>query len=178
MTFCTECDGGWVRTPDPAGRADFSRCRICLGTTVVQTSTSTSSRKNNVSNTERDLYEHIRRNLPLLDWQRIESDTGMGIPDCSYVEGWAELKTTDGWKVTFRPNQPGWILRRTRRGGRVRVVIRQMGAGRDVLWVVPGLWVRQLAEGGLQAMDSTVPRWSGGPSQWPWPAVQAALQSP
>jgi len=133
-----------------------------------------------MSNKESELYQELRRHLPLLDWQRIETDMGNGVPDTCYVEGWAELKTTDGWAVTVRPQQVGWISRRVRRGGRVHVVVRQKGAGRDSLWIVPGLLVRQLAEGGLRAMEPAVPavpRWHGGPGQWDWRAVQEALQS-
>lgn len=130
-----------------------------------------------MSNTESELYQILRRHLPMLDMCRIETDMGDGVPDVNHVHGWTELKTTNGWKVQLRPAQIGWISRRVRRGGRVTVVVRQQGSGRDSLWVVPGSLVRELAEGGLHRMetDLSVTQQDGCPDEWDWGAIRDAL---
>lgn len=128
--------------------------------------------------TEAELYQTLRKSLPDLDWQRIEVDLGSGVPDCSYTQGMAELKVTDGWKISFRTHQPAWISRRVRRGGRVRIIVRQGGAGRDVLWVLPGRTVLTLEEQGLRGPDvEALGKWPGGPRQWNWDEIRAAMLS-
>lgn len=93
----------------------------------------------------------IRANLKGWDLQRIESGlTGLGIPDLNYChagrEGWVELKQTKGWVVGIRPDQVGWIERRVRHGGRVTVMVRQGGLGRDCLWVLAPSSIRLLRD--------------------------------
>ena len=64
--------------------------------------------------------------------------TSLGIPDSNYlsktgVEGWVEFKWTDGWAVTLRDMQVGWLLRRARYGGRCWVAVRRLLSRRSSL---------------------------------------------
>jgi len=134
----------------------------------------------------------LRRGLPppLFDWQSVETGgTGGGVPDANFcsrgVEGWIECKATDGWAVTIRPAQCGWILRRRRAGGRVLIAVRQRHDGGpirglpvDWLYVLSGDVVRELKTGGLlhpAVVAGTLGRWRGGPSKWDWTAVGRVL---
>jgi len=84
-----------------------------------------------VSKINGGLRQLFRAKLPGFDWVSIESgSTGGGIPDSNYcvrtnditgIEGWIEHKQTDGWAVTLRPEQVGWIAR--------RVALRRSGVG-------------------------------------------------
>lgn len=63
--------------------------------------------------TEKDLYAKLKRTLPHVDFQRIETMTKSGIPDLSYcfpdgIEGWIELKI--GIPL-LRPSQVSWHTR-------------------------------------------------------------------
>ena len=119
----------------------------------------------------------LRGNLPG-HWQRIESGlTGGGIPDMNYcidgIEGWVENKQTQGWAVRIRPDQIGWIFKRTLNGGRVWIAVRRK---HEELWLVPGSLVRVLASEGLRNLE--VDTWTGGPRQWDWNAILDRLRRP
>jgi hypothetical protein len=106
----------------------------------------------------------FRQNLRQAQWTAIETGaTSQGVPDHEYVfpgghQGWVEFKSTNAWAVRLRPEQIGWLLRRSRLGGRCFVaVVRQGhelslidGAKADVLGasglkaVVPVLWLPEL----------------------------------
>lgn len=131
-----------------------------------------------IDNTEAILYQLLRHSLPDLDFQRIETEMGGGVPDTSYTQGMCELKKTLGWQLKFRPHQPAWIARRARRGGRVRIVTRQTGMDRDVLWIHAGSSVLLLEEHGLGSkLVPCLGAWRGGPRSWDWDAVRAAMIS-
>jgi len=122
----------------------------------------------------------FRKNLPEVHFQRVESGlTGLGIPDLNYcyrgIEGWIENKRTAGWKVTMRPEQIGWIERRTRAGGRVFIAVRR---DEDELWLLKGCAARHLIEpGALKRLPprTLVGRWDGGPGRWPWASITKLL---
>jgi hypothetical protein len=70
------------------------------------------------------------------DFQRVENMVGTGMPDVNYciegVEGWIELKQTQGWPRFshkplvldhYTPQQRLWHRRRTSAGGRVYVML-------------------------------------------------------
>lgn len=115
--------------------------------------------------------------------------TGQGIPDTNFcvsgIEGWVEYKATDGWAVTLRPEQIGWIERRLRHGGRVLIAVRRRHAGGprlgqpvDELHLLPGHVARLARIGGLRApevLEAALGRWCGGPSRWDWSSVAEAL---
>ena len=112
-------------------------------------------------------------------WQSVESGgTGLGIPDSNYcikgIEGWVEFKQTKGWAVRMRPEQIGWIFKRTLEGGRVWVAVRRK---EEELWLVPGSSVRVLASEGLQGLDEAY-IWTGGPRLWDWSAILEKLLLP
>lgn len=140
----------------------------------------------------------FRKHLPHFDWQSVETGgTGRGVPDSNYcfggVEGWVEFKSTDGWTVTLRPEQIGWIARRTRCGGRVWIAVRRRTEGgprspaTDDLWLIPGALAVTARQGGLRAVHGRpgVRVWSSdapngaplGPATWQWAAVADTLLS-
>lgn len=131
------------------------------------------------------------------DWTSVETGgTGRGVPDSNYcariatdfvqgpgftgVEGWVEYKQTTGWACTLRPEQIGWILRRTMHGGRVFVATRRRHGGHsrsgpvDELFIHQGEHVRELRDGGLLGTPWLY-RQDGGPSVWDWEAVRRIL---
>lgn len=129
----------------------------------------------------------LRAHVPSAAWTAIETGgTGLGIADCNYlfrggVEGWIECKATDGWAVTFRPEQIGWLSRRVRYGGRAWVAVRRRHGGGprrgpavDELWLVPACNVAALARDGLQCVP-TAAAWHGGPARWDWAAFAQAI---
>lgn len=138
------------------------------------------------------LRQLFRDHLPGVHWQSVETGgTGRGIPDsngcCDGVEFWVEFKQTDGWSVTLRPEQIGWIERRTRHGGRVWIAVRRRHAGGvrrgtsvDELYLLPGRLARAARLNGLRS-DALGPHllgpMTGGPSRWNWDAVAEALRS-
>lgn len=131
----------------------------------------------------------FRKNLPKIDWQPIESPlTGGGIPDSNGCAGpntefWIEFKQTDGWLVKFEPEQPAWIYRRYRHGGRVWIAIRRwhdggprIGLPVDDLYLIYGGHVLELVQSGLRIEEQFVTgHWRGGPSRWDWDAVGRLL---
>jgi hypothetical protein len=123
-------------------------------------------------------------------WTTIE--TGLvtqGVPDTNYisdggVEGWCECKATDGWKVKFRPMQVGWHERRYRMGGRTWIAIRRQtrggprqGAAVDELYLVPGCYVIELRDQGIDCGRAQF-MGDGGPERWRWRDVRRALLGP
>lgn len=123
------------------------------------------------------LRQLFRAKLPG-HWQSIETGlTGRGTPDANYcidgVEGWVEFKMTKGWAVKMRPEQIGWIFKRTLNGGRVWIAVRRKD---DELWLVPGSMVRTLASEGLKGL--LVDTWSGGPRLWDWSSILDRLRMP
>lgn len=140
----------------------------------------------------------FRKHLPQFDWCTVESGTtGRGIPDSNYcarksknghsdgVEGWIEYKATSAWAVTLRPEQVGWIARRTRYGGRVYIAVRRrhtggkrLGAAVDQLWLFKGVWAARAKQDGLRgAWTEMAEVWHGGPTRWDWDAVARTLTS-
>jgi hypothetical protein len=134
----------------------------------------------------------FKENLERLHFhmQSVETGgTGQGICDTNFcrdgVEGWIEYKWTDGHAVTLRPEQIGWIERRTRCGGRVLIAVwraHEGGARRgspvSELYLLPGHLARQARLGGLRdpsVRSALLGLWQGGPSRWNWPEVAEAL---
>lgn len=113
----------------------------------------------------------------------------MGVPDLNFcidgVEGWVEMKQTDGWAVTLEPEQVSWLFRRHRNGGRVFVAVRRWhdggprrGPACDELWLLRGQYAPDLKTLGLKwAMTSPalLGRWCHGPARWDWDAVRSIL---
>ena len=140
-----------------------------------------------------DLRPLFRAHMPHFDWNSVETGaTGGGVPDSNYccggVEGWIEFKQTTGWTVPLRPVQVGWILRRTRHGGRVLVGLRQRASpgpqreARDRLWLLAGSSARELKQMGVSdhqrlPVGTVLNWWDGGPAGWDWAAVSDMLLS-
>ena len=144
------------------------------------------------------LRQIFRKHLRDVHWCTIESPlTEGGIPDTNFcadgVEGWIECKKTEGWAVTLRPLQVGWLLRRSRAGGRALVAVRRRcpagprSPAADELWLLAGAAARELKAHGLPRTDGVrwrsppwppathLGRWAGGPRGWDWPAVRRVL---
>lgn len=131
----------------------------------------------------------FRDNLPTFHWQSVETGgTGLGVPDSNYcrlgAEGWIEFKATQGWTVTLRPAQVGWIDQRCRAGGRVWIAVRRTvasGARRDAadqLWLIAGCHARLAKTGGLKVLleeDAVTGVWDGGPRRWDWDEIHGHL---
>lgn len=75
------------------------------------------------------VYEPLKRNLPEIDWQRIENVVGTGVPDingcANGIEFWIEAKIGTSGAFEIRPAQIAWLTRRYNRGGRVFVAVRE-----------------------------------------------------
>ena len=75
---------------------------------------------------ESKLYEELRKALPNVHFQRIETNVGLGIPDvngcCKGIEFWLELKVSSGTALRLSKFQKSWIIRRGREGGRVFIL--------------------------------------------------------
>jgi hypothetical protein len=135
-----------------------------------------------------DLRAIFRRRLPTFDWLSIETAlTEAGVPDANGcingTEVWVEHKKTLGWTVTLRPAQVGWILRRTRAGGRVFIAVRRMSLpgkrrkAADELWLIKGAYAREAKTLGLKGLpgEAVCGVWHDGQSHWRWDAVAVAL---
>ena len=75
---------------------------------------------------ESKLYQELRKALPNVHFQRIETNVGLGIPDvngcCKGIEFWLELKVSSGTALRLSKFQKSWIIRRGREGGRVFIL--------------------------------------------------------
>jgi len=121
----------------------------------------------------------FRQNLPMVHWISVETGvTDPGVPDlngCAQnVEFWIECKATKGWAVTLRPEQIGWLDRRTRAGGRTFVAVRRHCDPRvrttkeaDEIWLYPGHLARRLKLLGLRN-NPPLAHFTGGPANWDW----------
>lgn len=118
----------------------------------------------------------FRRNLSSWHWQSIESSmTGMGIPDSNYchlgAEGWVEFKAASGLAVRVSPMQIGWLLRRSRAGGRCFVAVRR----RQELFMFRGEQAADLVRPGALRDVLPLGQWDRGPARWDWEAVGTIL---
>ena len=128
------------------------------------------------------LRQEFRKHLKKVHWVTIESRfTESGIPDFNgcyqAIEFWLEMKTTKHWTVKIRPKQVGWILARSRHGGRVFIAIRRKNRNDDELWLIHGVAVRILRQFGLADLpdEAIAGHWSGGPAKWDWNQVLSFL---
>ena len=139
-----------------------------------------------------NLRQLFREKLPEVHWQAIETGgTGRGVPDSNGCwrgrEFWVEYKRTGTGRVPLRPEQVGWLSRRGRGGGRVRVAVRQVHKGGprkgppvDALWLLEGVHAVDIVERGLHwdLASFVIRRWDGGPSRWDWDRVLWCLTHP
>lgn len=128
-----------------------------------------------------DLRKLFKKNLTAAHWTSVETGTtAQGVPDCEYCfpgghQGWVECKATRGWAVTMRPEQVGWLLWRSRVGGRSFIAVRQLGKGRDNLWIFHGSRASDLKASGLRGAEELYMA-GGGPAKWDWEMVQTILE--
>lgn len=131
------------------------------------------------------LRKIFRANLPHFDWVSIESGlTGSGIPDSNAcyngIEFWVEYKLSQSNKVTLRPDQVGWHMRRSRKGGRTFIAVRfkhsggiRRGKPMDTLLLYRGRDAKSLAINGL--MLDAIGIWMNGPGKWDWDDISQKL---
>jgi hypothetical protein len=146
------------------------------------------ARRKKRQSADNGLRPEIRRHLRAgIMWTTVE--TGMvtqGVPDINYLsdggtEGWVECKATTGFAVVFKPMQVGWHERRYRFGGRTWIAVRRMtkggpraGAAVDELYLVPGCYVIELRDEGLNC-GRAIFMGDGGPERWRWHDVRRHL---
>ena len=89
-------------------------------------------------------------------------------------EFWIEFKETQHWSVSLRPEQIGWLCRRSRAGGRVFIAVRR--AGKE-LWILNGGCAVELREYGLRRChpSAVLATYGGGPKAWDWGDILAIL---
>lgn len=117
----------------------------------------------------------FRTHIKTAHWQRIETGmTGLGVPDMNYCldgkEGWIEFKAVTGQRVRLRPEQVGWIERRTRAGGRVFIAARKS----DELWIFAGSDARLVAVYPLKELNPLIYQ-TGGPGSWDWEKIKSLI---
>ncbi len=129
--------------------------------------------------TDHGLRAEFFKNIPSAQWTAIETaPVSIGVPDSEYafsggVTGWIEFKYARHWKFKFSSvEQIGWIARRARLGGRVWIAVKR---GETELWMVPGSFVEQLADDGLQAVASQAHVFI---KPWEWSQIQDLLDPP
>jgi hypothetical protein len=146
---------------------------------------------------DQGLPEIFRDRMPQVDWQRIETGAmGPGTPDLNGCLGgtevWVECKATFGWTLaSLTPQQNAWLSRRSRKGGRCFVAVRQLGRGRltraetggrirkrDSLWIFSAEASKNLLDG--IALDAVPPDlllgwFEGGPANWDWKRIERVL---
>tara|TARA_R110000751_G_scaffold10438_1_gene38193 strand:- start:474 stop:854 length:381 start_codon:yes stop_codon:yes gene_type:complete len=102
---------------------------------------------------ESAFWSLVNKNLSNMHVQRIETGgTGRGIPDfnacCEGTEFWVELKVVNsGKKIGLRPEQIGWLVKRSMNGGRCFVLVRTPEAE---IYLYKGKDARQVADEGLR----------------------------
>ena len=95
----------------------------------------------------------VNKNLNNVHVQRIETGgTGRGIPDFNAcddgVEYWVELKVVNsGKKIGLRPEQVGWLIKRSLHGGRCFILVRTPDAQ---IYLYYGADAREVADKGLR----------------------------
>ena len=79
--------------------------------------------------TEKAFWQQIKRALPYVHWQRIETGTGQGVPDVNGCIGgdefWLELKIAQGNKVKITPGQIAWLMQRIDAGGKAWIIVKK-----------------------------------------------------
>ena len=127
----------------------------------------------------------FRQYLPEVHWLTIETaGTEGGVPDLNGchtdTEFWIECKLTAGWTVSLRPQQIGWLMRRTRAGGNTYIAVRRKvnkSARRDAadeLWLYSGADATALKMKGLRGAPPLI-MCAGGPAHWHWAGVRTRL---
>lgn len=128
-----------------------------------------------------DLRKLFSTRMKSAQWTPIETGTtSQGVPDSEYCfsggrQGHVEHKRTLAWAVVMRPEQIGWLLRRSRLGGRCFVAVRRINRGDDELWLFAGVDAAKVGAGGLRAVDPLL-LCTGGPDRWDWAAVERVLR--
>lgn len=84
---------------------------------------------------ETTLYQNLKKHLPQVHWQRIESPMTQGTPDVNGCiqaqEFWLELKIARGNKIKFSNFQCNWAVKRMASGGKVFSLIQHQ----DNKWI-------------------------------------------
>ena len=79
--------------------------------------------------TEKAFWQQIKRALPYVHWQRIETGTGQGVPDVNGCIGgdefWLELKIAQGNQVKITPGQIAWLMQRIDAGGKAWIIVKK-----------------------------------------------------
>ncbi len=112
---------------------------------------------------EHNLWQQVKRNNKRVVWTRIESNTGLGIPDLFgfYIRPfWVELKIIRNNKLLFSPHQISWIHKHYNIGCPVFVLAKAPLTGSVQLY--PGAIVRDPT-----SIADKPPLWDSKHGTWP-----------
>ena len=80
---------------------------------------------------ESKLYQKIKKALPNVHFQRIETNIALGVPDVNGcyqgIEFWLELKVKKGKQTPLTKYQKAWIVKRASHGGKVFIINFDLG---------------------------------------------------
>ena len=100
--------------------------------------------------TEKAFWQQIKRALPYVHWQRIETGTGQGVPDVNGCIGgdefWLELKIAQGNKVKITPGQIAWLMQRIDAGGKAWIIVKK----KEQIFIYNGYQGSFLLDSGLK----------------------------
>jgi len=100
--------------------------------------------------TEKAFWQQIKRALPYVHWQRIETGTGQGVPDVNGCIGgdefWLELKIAQGNKVKITPGQIAWLMQRIDAGGKAWIIVKK----KEQIFIYNGYQGSFLLDAGLK----------------------------
>ena len=102
---------------------------------------------------ETTLYQSLRKHIPQVHWQRVESPMTQGTPDVNGCiqskEFWLELKIARGNKIKFSNFQCNWSFKRMASGGKVFSLVQH--DKNKWIRLYDGNQFRSLLEGGLSS---------------------------
>ena len=106
--------------------------------------------------TEKAFWQQIKRSLPYVHWQRIETGTGQGVPDVNGCIGgdefWLELKIAQGNKVKITPGQIAWLMQRIDAGGKAWIIVKK----KEQIFIYNGYQGSFLLDSGLKLQAEAV----------------------
>ena len=106
--------------------------------------------------TEKAFWQQIKRALPYVHWQRIETGTGQGVPDVNGCIGgdefWLELKIAQGNKVKITPGQIAWLMQRIDAGGKAWIIVKK----KEQIFIYNGYQGSFLLDSGLKLQAEAV----------------------
>ena len=99
------------------------------------------------------IWKPLRENTPNVQWTRVENTAVPGAPDIhGFRHGrdiWIETKIFHGNKISFRPTQIAWIMKRQAHGGNTWILARR----NDSMLLYKSTALQTLLDAGVVAID-------------------------